>query len=410
MKYTRMLIFVLAGVFLGGCPQGDNAVEAARKDVDGPFHVRVLLFDKISDCTLAVDKGGFELISSGGFDVVGFKKTTKPVKITIANGEWKLAGEKFSSENIIIRPIKTGFFSLNGDCFRGSLHLLAEPDGKSFKAINFLPMEAYLNGVISAEMPYYWEQQALQAQAIAARTYCWFIKNSFGPNREWDVRRTQASQVYKGVIAETTRTREAVAKTAGKILVCRHEDSSIKPFPTYYSSTCGGHTENSKNVFGDSYAALRGVDCPYCQDSVRSSLLFWPMAQFDKKTVTKRIFKKYPKLKELKSIKKIIVSKETDYGKFKRIVTVKLVGSDGKEGFLRGEDLRLTIDPGGSKIKSAACRIILLDDKWTFIAGRGYGHGVGMCQYGALAMARKGKSAKQILRYYYPSSKIRKLY
>ena len=400
---------ILAGISLGGCLQSDDAVESVRNDIDGPFHMRVLLFDNISHCTLAVD-GGFEIISSGTSEAVRFRKTAKPVKVTTANGEWQLGGEKFSSENIIIRPAKTGVFSLNGDRFRGSLHLLAKADGKSFNAINCLSMEAYLNGVISAEMPYYWEQQALQAQAITARTYCWFMKTSFGPNRGWDVRKTQASQVYKGVVAESTRTKEAVAKTAGKILICRCEDGSMKPFPAYYSSTCGGHTENSKNVFGDSYAALIGVDCPYCLDSVRSSLLFWPMAQFDKRTVTERIFKRYPKLKDLESIENIIINKETDYGTVKRIVIFKLVGSNGKEGFLRGEDLRLAIDPTGSKIKSAACRVVLLDDKWTFIAGRGYGHGVGMCQYGALEMARKGKSAKDILQHYYPGSKIKKLY
>ena len=409
MKYTRMLIFVLAGISLGGCLQRDNAAEAASANVDGPFHVRVLLLNGISSCQLNVD-GGFEITTSDMAGAIVLQDQAGPVEITIIDGKWTLLGRQISSENITIVPRNKAVFSLNGESFRGVLHLIAKTERKSFDAINSLPMEAYLNGVVSAEMPYYWEQQALQAQAVAARTYCWFIKNSFGLGRKWDVRRTQASQMYKGIVAETARTREAVAKTAGKILLCKQDDGSMKPFPAYYSSTCGGHTENSKNVFGDSYPPLRGVDCPYCWDSVKVSILFWPMVQFDKKTVSRRIFKRYPNLKNLKSIEDIIVTRQSDYGKFKRITMVKLVGSSGKEGLLRGEDLRLTIDPTGARIKSAACRVILIGDKWTFVAGRGYGHGVGMCQYGVLKMARDGKSAKEILRHYYPGSKIKKLY
>lgn len=409
MKHTLILIFVLAGISLGGCLRRDNAADAVSAGVDGPFDVRVLLLRGVSSCNLLID-GGFEIITSDMAGPIVLPVRAGPIEISLIDGRWTLLGRQIFSNNITIVPRSPAVFSLNGESFRGILHLIAGTGRKSFDAINSLPMEAYLNGVVGAEMPYYWEQQALQAQAIAARTYCWFIKNSLGLKRKWDVRKTQASQMYKGIIAETARTREAVARTAGRILLCKQDNGSMKPFPAYYSSTCGGHTENSKNVFGDSYTALVGVDCPYCLDSVKASLLFWPMVQFDKKTVTRRIFKRYPKLKKLKSIEDIIVTRQSDYGKFKRITMVKLVGSNGKEGFLRGEDLRLSIDPTGTRIKSAACRIILIGDKWTFVAGRGYGHGVGLCQYGALKMARNGKSAKEILRYYYPGSKIKKLY
>ena len=286
MKSTRTLIFILAGISLGGCLCKDNAVKAAAKN-DTQFHIRVLLFDNISNCTLNVDDG-FKISGSNDLKPVVFGKPAKPVKITIAAGKFDMFGRQFTAKNVTINPYRTRIFSINGQRFRGTLHLIANDSGKSFRAINSLPMKDYLNGVISAEMPYYWEQQALQAQAIAARTYCWFIKNSFGINRQWDVRKTQASQVYKGLIAETARTREAVKKTAGNILICRGDDGSRKPFPAYYCSNCGGHTENSKNVFGDSFTALTGVDCPFCQKSANTSLLFWPTVQFDKKTVTQR--------------------------------------------------------------------------------------------------------------------------
>jgi stage II sporulation protein D len=88
---------------------------------------------------------------------------------------------------------------------------------------------------------------------------------------------------------------------------------------------------------------------------------------------------------------------------------VKVTGSQGSD-FLRGEDFRLAIDSTGNIIKSASFELVDAGDKLQFINGRGYGHGVGLCQYGAEAMARKGCSAAEILEYYYPGSKIKSIY
>jgi stage II sporulation protein D len=85
---------------------------------------------------------------------------------------------------------------------------------------------------------------------------------------------------------------------------------------------------------------------------------------------------------------------------------VKLTGSNGKSDLLRAEDFRLTIDPTGRKFKSTICQIANLGGKWAFLSGRGWGHGVGMCQCGAQAMARRGRTARQILSHYYPGSRI----
>ena len=78
--------------------------------------------------------------------------------------------------------------------------------------------------------------------------------------------------------------------------------------------------------------------------------------------------------------------------------------------FLRAEDLRLSLDPGGRKIKSTTCKIISMGDDFAFVSGRGFGHGVGMCQNGAQGLARKGKNSREILFYYYPNSEIVPVY
>ena len=169
-------------------------------------------------------------------------------------------------------------------------------------------------------------------------------------------------------------------------------------------------TENSKNVFGDSFGSLAGVKCDYCKEVAKPKYFYWPMVEFETDYVTERLFKKYPKIKSLQKIIDISPSKKSDYGDLSRITSVKLKGLNGKEAFLRAEDLRLTIDPTGLKIKSTVCQIVSTKDSFKFLYGRGWGHGVGLCQCGAQGLARKGYSGNQILSHYYPGSKIVNIY
>jgi stage II sporulation protein D len=134
------------------------------------------------------------------------------------------------------------------------------------------------------------------------------------------------------------------------------------------------------------------------------------MVQFSRKTVTAQLIGRYPKLKSLGEIKEIVVTEKRDYGQFSRLTRVKLVGTTGKTDTLRGEDLRLAIDSSGRKIKSTICHVVPWGDGWAFLSGRGWGHGVGMCQHGAEGMARQGSTAEQILKHYYPGAKIVSVY
>jgi len=389
-------------------------------DIEPEFWIKVLLLDNTRACVLKTASSFRVINPQTQTTEAHFDRLYVPAKITISAGRIVIAGRTFTNEQIIILPEKPYIFNLNGDDYRGKLKLIINADGGSFDGINLVPLDPYLAGVVGAEMPDYWKAEALKAQAIAARTYCLYIKKHFGSKRRWDVRKTAANQVYLGVKAESARIWDVVEETSGQILVCNQPDGTEEIFPTYYSSSCGGHTENSKNVFGDSFEPLVGVPCPYCKYVAKPSIFFWPMAQFDKADVTARLLQRYPKLKELEKITNIISAKQSNYEgfpsrnilqnlvglKFSRLTLVKLLGSSGKSDFLRAEDLRLTIDPTGQRLKSTICRIINMGDKWAFLSGRGYGHGVGMCQCGAQAMAKEGKTAEQILFYYYPGSKI----
>jgi stage II sporulation protein D len=427
-------------VFLAGCDtKGQSQVIPINQGL-GEYTIRVLLDDKISTASFKVGSP-YRLVCVDTTEVFDAQETDKLDASLQTNGI-KIGPRLFKTKRLIIEPQSTPF-TINNQSYRGSLEFIINDDGNSMMVINIVPLETYLAGVVPAEMPGYWEAESLKAQAIASRTYCLYIKSRFGKNRNWDIKATQANQVYKGIAAETMRTTNAVNATTGMVLCCEDESGDCRQFPAYYSSVCGGHTENAQDVFGESAPVLKGVDCPYCRQITKLSLFYWPMATFHKKYVTEKLVDRYPNLKDLGQIEKIEPAKENSYdstilrdgllprtSNFKRIVSVKLTGSarqtsklSGREinepnlppaaaktAYLRAEDFRLAIDPTGSKIQSTSCIILSLEKEFIFLDGRGFGHGVGLCQYGARQMAREGKTAQQILDFYYPGSRIKILY
>jgi stage II sporulation protein D len=424
IKTPRNFRFV-AGLFLvllAGCVKGEQPQNAVTRQSPGEYTVRVLLDNNVSIASLRIDSP-YRIISVDTIEVFPAQKTAGTINVELQTAGIKMGEKLFKTKRLIMEPQSPLPFKINNQFYRGSLEFIINDDSNSMIVINNVPLETYLAGVVAAEMPSYWEAEALKAQAVAARTYCLYIKSRFGKNRDWDVRTTQANQVYKGVAAETVRTNNAVNATAGMVLCCEQESDTCEQFPSYYSSVCGGHTENAQDVFGESSPALAGVECQYCHQITRPDIFYWPMAKFDKKFATAKIVERYPDLNDLGKIETIEPAKENSYdstilrdgllpktSNFKRIVSVKLTGSTGKTGYLRAEDMRLAIDSTGAKIQSASCTIVSFKDEFLFIAGKGFGHGVGMCQYGARQMAREGKTAQEILNFYYPGSRIKILY
>ena len=404
---------MLVLLILSSCKKRQLTTPTVQMDIEPQFWIRVLLLDDVKACTLKT-ASPFSIINNQTSSQtqntnVRFNKSNVPISLELTEGEITIAGQTFAYDSLIIFPNDPYIFNLNGNDYRGKLKLIVDPDGTSFDVINMVPPEPYLAGVVGAEMPGYWEPEALKAQAIAARTYCFYVKKRFGTNRNWDMKQTEAHQVYRGLAAESAQIWYAVNETKGQVITCKQPDGTEDIFPAYYSSTCGGHTENSENVFGDSFVPLIGVPCPYCQDVAKPKYFFWPMIQFDETDITIRLRERYSQLKQLGKIVNITAVDQTDYGNFSRLTKIKLHGSTGKNDFLRAEDFRLAIDPTGRKLRSTICQIVKLSDKWAFFSGRGWGHGVGMCQCGAQGLARDGKNAKQILSYYYPRSKILKM-
>ncbi len=194
---------ILSLIFLIGCSKRDIARPTLQIDAGPDFWIRVILINNATSSSLLVKSPCTVSQNLPTETSTHLEPATSALNITAENGTFTIGNNKLSSPQITIIPKSPYIFNLNGSDYRGKLMLSANPDGSSYDVINIVPLEPYLAGVVGAEMPSYWEPATLEAQAVAARTYCLYIKRHFGKNRNWDVTGTQSNQVYLGVSAET---------------------------------------------------------------------------------------------------------------------------------------------------------------------------------------------------------------
>lgn len=406
---------VWLGLGVSGCKPRQGEPETAQVEADPQFWIRVLLLRNTSNCTVQLPPGFSIRTDPGAEDLQqpeleGTRRETISIPIEAQGGQLRISDQVYDTRELDIWPGRDRIFSLDQKQYRGRIRIVLRDNGSRFDLINLVPLEAYLAGVVGAEMPAFWHAEALKVQAVVARTYCLHTKRRFGRGRSWDLNKTQAHQVYQGVKAEHERVWDAVNQTRGQCLTGQGADDHYVVFPTYYSAICGGHTENSKHVFGDSFVPLSGVACAYCKDVAKLGQYLWPMARYDKKAASDKILRRYAKLRALRRIVALTPAHQSEYGDYARITSFKLTGVNGKTDYLRAEDLRLTLDPSGRTIKSAVCGLADWGDQWAFISGRGWGHGVGLCQCGAQGLAKTGSAYQDILQYYYPGSRVINIY
>lgn len=186
--------------------------------------------------------------------VIGPATVDPNLREVIVNGPTETAkytslkAVSFGSLNERANPVR-----LNGKAYRGKIEVFVNAKG-SLTVVNVVPLEEYLLGVVPAELglPHI---EAQKAQAIAARTYAVANIGEYG-TQGFDMVPTVWSQVYKGVSIETTMGTRAVRETAGQVATYNG-----KPIMAYFTSTCGGRTENSENIFDHAEPYLRGVEC-----------------------------------------------------------------------------------------------------------------------------------------------------
>ena len=280
------------------------------------------------------------------------------------------------------------FLRVNGRRYRDAVVIINTPSG--LKAVNEVGIENYLKGVLPMEVSPRWPFEALKVQAIASRTYAINNRGKFG-ERGYDLSADIFSQVYGGVEAEDPRSNRAVRQSRGEVIFYENKMSR-----TYFHSSCGGHTEDINSVWNSNIAYLQGVYCPYCSDSPRRT---WKL-ELSPQRISAYLNAAGHDTGEIKSINLL---KRTGSG---RVESMEIVNSSGRLE-MSGHVFRMALGP--NLIRSALFTISKSEDPFTFY-GRGWGHGVGICQWGSRGMALKGKRAKEIIEYYMPGARIRKLY
>lgn len=279
----------------------------------------------------------------------------------------------------------TNQFTLRELPYRGELEIVPEPSSGKFIFVNKVLMEDYIMGVVPAEMPSSWPLEALKAQAVAARTYAVDSILS-APNSTYHVESTTQSQVYGGIKRETVRSNQATRETAGEILIYQN-----KPARTFYHSNSGGKTESPEHVWG--YTGLNyllAVDSPHCKAADNFE---WKIS------ISRSQMQEKLKSLELSEIKDIRISVLTPSGRAK---TLEIEGND-KTVTMNAVDFRRAI--GQTTMRSLLFEIQLEDEVFK-LKGRGFGHGVGMSQWGSKGMAEKDYDYKDILSFYYKGTEL----
>ncbi|HEY6012256.1 MAG TPA: SpoIID/LytB domain-containing protein, partial [Nitrospirota bacterium] len=283
---------------------------------------------------------------------------------------------------------RNGLTEVNGRRYRGLVELRKNKKGLIL-VVNELDVEDYLKGVIAAEIPPAWEPEALKAQAVAARTYALYQKRTAG-RRSYHILATVNSQVYQGNSVERSKAVRAVQDTEGEVLLYQG-----RIIPAFYHANCGGRTESAEELWGIDAPYLRGVDCD-CQRIVENDL-------WEKRVRVSTVAGALKRLGYgIGLITDIGIQDVTPAGRVKHVV----VRSPERTFLVSGDALRSTL--GNVLIPSVFFEVELLDGEAVF-SGRGNGHGVGLCQWGAREMAQRGHTYRSILAHYYPGTELSRM-
>jgi stage II sporulation protein D len=351
--------------------------------------------------------GASLLVSGGDGDVWRVEQAGGELRAVHADGRVSAR----SPGPLVLRAVERDALVLfGGKRYRGELRF--HPGETGVLVVNRLPLESYLRGVVPLEIgtPGAADNAAVQAQAVAARSYAWM--RLAVASRPWDVLATVDDQVYGGVDAETVWADYGVSSTQGLVV---QYDGRIVNAP--YHSTCGGRTAQATEVW-------RGVDGPhlrsvsdvvegssrhYCELSPRFEWTWrWSREELGRTLV--RNLGRYVSLpsRGIGRLRDIEIEDRTPSG---RVRSLAVATSTGRHRLERNE-IRFVLRSAGGEILPSTYFSLEADRasggeiRSLTVRGSGYGHGIGMCQWGAIGRARAGQDFREILRTYYPGTTV----
>ncbi|BDG07058.1 SpoIID/LytB domain-containing protein [Anaeromyxobacter paludicola] len=304
-------------------------------------------------------------------------------RVALEKGELRLDRAPLAAPGVRFRaagPLRVGEASVEAEVEvrRGAAGL---------EVIHDLPMERYVAAVLAGEMPLSFPPAALEAQAVAARTYAVGKKiEAEQAGRLWHLGASVLDQVYKGGPLDPRALRAAQA-TAGEVLAKDH-----LPVEAYFHSTCGGRTERGQDALGRDLPYLRSVECGRCKEAPKAR---WT-ARFDAAELGRAAGLGRPATEAR-------ITARTASGRAARVevsagsrrVALAAVALRQRLGYERLPSLWFEVERDGRAFR---------------FDGKGSGHGAGMCQWGAAGMAREGAGYRDILAWYYPGTELLRMY
>lgn len=276
--------------------------------------------------------------------------------------------------------------AINGKKYRGELEVIVNPQKPStLHIVNDVMLEDYLKSVVPSESPASWPLESLKAQAVAARTYAtgnWKRRENLG----FDLMPTVADQMYTGIEAERDSSNQAVKETTGEILIYQG-----KPINALFFSCSGGYTDSASEVWNTN-------EYPYIQpvkDFDQNAPKYRWEKTFTNQDIQAGVKKLGEDVGEIKSIRGI------EFTPQKRVKKVEVIGSKGTV-ILDSNKFRFAVGLNSTMWEVDTSKNILKSNPKNFVfKGGGWGHGLGMSQWGANQMSKDGKEYKEILMHYY---------
>lgn len=291
----------------------------------------------------------------------------------------------------------TGLVTWGKSRYQGELQLLANPEKESCDLVNNIPLEAYITTLLSKEMNGTWPVEALKAQAVAARTYALERvkkEGTLATDKLFHLESSEKDQVSGSFNDVTKLTLQASRETSGEILV----GPSGRMAPVFFHAKCGGKTLRPDQVWGGVEEGYRSVNCTFCQKTGRKD---WDVRLRNGKItqMVDQVLRRYY-ADELQSSELRLMPDSEENSELRLYAGDRL--HIVKKSYLRNLAGREVLPSNNFVINQTSGGIE--------VKGRGYGHGVGLCQLGALELAKRGYDYRQILSFYFPRHRMKKVY
>jgi len=353
----RRLLAAALAAWLGAAGAG-----VARADVAaGEPQIRVLLLESSKGVQVGPEAGPLTTLEPVAGGLRAGSRSVGPV--------WRLGGELLRVDRIRVR---------------GRVEVRRVPGG--LQVVNRAPLEHYVAGTLGRETYPGWEAETYKAQAVATRTYALHeaARHADGP---FDVEGGTGGQVYGGVDAESSQAVAAAAATRGEYLAWRGQ-----PILAVFHSASGGRTASAEEVWGQALPYLVSVPVEHEEDSPDT---YW-RASVSRTTLGRALV---PLGVKVGPVRELRVVERSPSG---RARSVQVRGRDGKKQI----EARALRDSLGAKVIRSTLFEIRATPDGFLIVGSGHGHGVGMSQWGAEAMAQRGAGYREILAAFYPGTEL----